>query len=113
MRKNSINRLAVMIITAVLTLTVANTFAARIKEPIKRVFQQSHPDTPYLAIVQINRSGAADTPYISFSVEPQFVYTQVNNLLKKQPGLFYVLISFVTAEGTLVTEDDYYIDHAY
>ena len=113
MRKNSINRLAVMVITAALTLTAANTFAANTKEPVKRVLQQPHPDTPYLAIVQINRSGAADTPYISFSVQPQFVYTQVNNLLKKQPGLFYVLISFVTAEGTLVTEDDYYIDHTY
>jgi hypothetical protein len=113
MKRNLFNRLAVMIITAVLTLTAADTFAASTKEPIKIVLQQLHPDTPYLAIVQINRSGAADTPYVSFSVQPQFVYTQVNNLLLKQPGLFYVLISFVTAEGKLVTEDDYYVDHTY
>ncbi len=70
-------------------------------------------DTPYLALVQINLSGAADTPYISFSIQPALVYDQVNSLLSHQTGLFHVLITYVNKAGEMLSEEDYYIDNRY
>ena len=105
MKKNVINRLAVMIIAATLTLSAANTFAAT--QPVKMDFTV-HPDTPYLAQVQIYRSGMADTPYLSFSIPPVLLNNQLNSLLGSQAGLFHVFIVYMNEEGEQLYEEDYY-----
>jgi hypothetical protein len=74
-------------------------------------YQVMARDTPYLAMVQISPIGKTDTPYLSFSIQPQMVYEQVNRLLKHQRGFFQVVITFVNKEGILVSEDEYYIDN--
>jgi hypothetical protein len=105
MKKNVINRLAVMIITATLTLTAANTFAAT--QPVKMNFKV-HPDTPYLAQVQIIRTGFADTPYLKFTIQPILLNIQLNSLLGSQAGLFHVFIMYINKEGEELYEEDYY-----
>ena len=111
MKKNLFNRFAVIIVTALLTFTTANSFAGNTKQLIQKNFPAPPRDTPYLAMVQINTTGFGDTPYVSFSIKPQLVYKQVNGLLGFQTGYFHVLISFVNIEGVVVKEDDYYIDN--
>jgi hypothetical protein len=105
MKKNVINRLAVMIIAATLTLTAANTFAAT--QPVKMNFKV-HPDTPYLAQVQIIRTGLADTPYLKFNTQPVLLNSQLNSLLGSQAGLFHVFIVYMNKEGEELYEEDFY-----
>ena len=105
MKKNLINRFAVMMITAVLTLTAANTFAAI--QPVKMNFKV-HPDTPYLAQVTIIKTGFADTPYLKFSTQPILLNTQLKTLLGNQAGLFHVFIVYMNTEGEELYEEDYY-----
>lgn len=111
MKKNLFNRFAVIIVTALLTFTTANSFAGNTKHLVQKSFPVPPPDTPYLAMVKINTTGIADTPYVSFSIIPQLVYKQVKALLGFQSGYFHVQISFVNIEGVVVKEDDYYIDN--
>ena len=108
MKKNLINRFAVMIIAATLTFTAANTFAAT--QPVKMNFTV-HPDTPYLAEARIYRSGMADTPYLSFSIPPVLLSSQLNNLVGNQAGLFHVIILYMNKEGEELYDEDYYIDN--
>jgi hypothetical protein len=108
MKKNLINRFAVMIIAATLTLTAANTFAAT--QPVKMNFTV-HPDTPYLAQVQIYKSGFADTPYLKFNIQPVILSSQLNSLLGSQAGLFHVIILYMNKEGEELYDEDYYIDN--
>jgi hypothetical protein len=108
MKKNLINRFAVIMITALLTLTAANTFAAT--QPVKMNFTV-HPDTPYLAEARIYRSGMADTPYLSFSIPPVLLSSQLNSLVGNQAGLFHVFIQYINEEGEKLDEEDYYIDN--
>ena len=105
MKKNLINRFAVIIITATLTLTAANTFAAI--QPVKMNFR-AYPDTPYLAQVQIYKSGFADTPYLKFNIQPILLNSQLNSLLGSQAGLFHVFIVYMNEEGEQLYEEDYY-----
>ena len=105
MKKNVINRLAVMIIAATLTLTAANTFAAT--QPVKMNFK-IYPDTPYLAQVQIMKTGFADTPYLSFNIQPVLLSSHLNSLLGNQAGLFHVFIVYMNKEGEELYEEDYY-----
>jgi hypothetical protein len=105
MKKNLINRFAVLMITALLTLTAANTFAAT--QPVKMNFSV-HPDTPYLAQVAIMRTGYADTPYLSFNITPVLLKSQLKNLLQNQAGMFHVFIVYLNNEGEVLNEEDYY-----
>jgi hypothetical protein len=108
MKKNLINRLAVMMITAVLCLTAANTFAAI--QPMKINFTV-HPDTPYMAKVQIYRSGYADTPYLKFSIAPVLLNDQLNSMQGSQSALFHIVIHYVNVAGIELGDEDYYIDN--
>lgn len=105
MKKNVINRFAVMIIAATLILTAANTFAAT--QPVKMNFKV-HPDTPYMAHVQIIKTGFADTPYLKFNVQPILLNSQLNSLLGNQAGIFHVFIVYINEEGEQLYEEDYY-----
>lgn len=106
MKKNLINRFAVMMITALLSLTAADTFAAT--QPVKINFK-AYPDTPYLAQVTIMRTGNADTPYLSFNIQPVLLDNQLSSLIGSQPGQFHVFISYINAEGEILYEEDYYV----
>jgi hypothetical protein len=106
MKKNLINRFAVMMITVVLTLSAANTFAAT--QPVKMNFKV-HPDTPYLALVTIVKTGFADTPYLKFSTQPVLLNSQLKSLLGSQAGLFHVFIVYMNTEGEALYEEDYFM----
>jgi hypothetical protein len=94
-----------MIIAATLTLTAANTFAAI--QPVKMNFTV-HPDTPYLAQVEIIRTGFADTPYLKFTIQPIMLSSQLSSLLGNQAGLFHVFIVYMNKEGEELYDEDYY-----
>ena len=110
MKKNSISRFTVIIVTALFMLT-ANAFAGKHVQPIKASVKQTSNGDASIAHVTINLSGLADTPYWVFSTQPDLAYAQVSNLLEHQTGLFHVLISFVNKDGEIVAEDDYFIDN--
>ncbi|MBK8611381.1 MAG: hypothetical protein IPL84_15940 [Chitinophagaceae bacterium] len=105
MKKNLTNRVAVLMITALLSLTAANSFAAT--QPVKMNLTVN-PDTPYLAMVEIYRTGFADTPYLSFSIPPILLESQLKTLLQKQPGTFHIMILFTNKEGEELYAEDYY-----
>jgi hypothetical protein len=111
MKKNVISRFAVIFFAALLTITASNTFAGNHILTSEKSFHQPHPDTPYMALVQIHLSGRADTPYVAFSIQPALVYNQVNSLVKRREGLFHVIILFVNAGGDELYKDDFYIDN--
>lgn len=106
MKKNLINQFAVMMITAVLTLAAANSFAAI--QPVKMNFKV-HPDTPYLAQVTIVKTGFADTPYLKFNTQPVLLNSQLKSLLGSQAGIFHVFIVYMNTEGEALYEEDYFI----
>lgn len=106
MKKNLINRFAVIIITALLSLATADTFA----QPGKMDFNV-YPDTPYLAIVEINKSGQADTPYLSLSIQPAMLYNQLQTLNRSLSGSYHVIITYINIEGVKIDEEDYYLDN--
>ena len=110
MKKNSISRFTVIIVTALFMLT-ANAFAGKHVQPIKTSVKQPVKGDAVMAYVQINLSGRADTPYLKFNAQPDVVYTQVENALSRLTDLFHVLITFVNKDGETVSEDDYYIDN--
>ena len=110
MKKNSINRFTVIIVTALFMLTTT-AFAGKHVEPVKYSVKQTAKGDAYMAHVTINVSGMADTPYRNFSAQPELVYAQINNSLERQTGLFHVHITFVNNDGEIVSEDDYYIDN--
>jgi hypothetical protein len=109
MKKNLINRFAVMMITAVLSFAAANTFAAT--QPVKMDFK-IHPDTPYLAQVTIMKTGFADTPYLKFNTQPVLLNSQLKSLLGSQAGLFHVFIMYMNTEGEELYEEDYFMGNA-
>lgn len=106
MKKNLINRFSVIIITAVLSLTAANTFAAT--QPVRMNFKV-HPDTPYLAQVTIVKTGFADTPYLKFNTQPVLLNSQLKSLLGSQAGMFHVFIVYMNTEGEALYEEDYFM----
>ena len=108
MKKNLINRFAVLMITAVLSMATADTFAAF--QPVKMDFTV-HPDTPYLAIVEIYKTGLVDTPYLSLSIQPAMPYSQLKALNRSLPGSYHVIITYINKEGVKIDEEDYYLDN--
>ena len=110
MKKNSISRFTVIIVTALFMLT-ANAFAGKHVQPIKTSVKQPAKGESYTAYVTINLSGMADTPYWVFRTQPELVHSEVSNLLAREPGLFHVFISIKNKDGETVSEDDYYIDN--
>ena len=110
MKKQLILRYVILLVIMV-TIAAINTYAGNSIQPAKTTIQKPPRDTPYIAQVQIFRSNNLDTPYISFTIKPNLVYGQVNNLLRHQPGLFHIQITFLSKEGLVVDEDDYYIDN--
>ena len=111
MKKNSISRFTVIIVTALFMLTSTSSFAGKHVQHANTSVKQPVKEDAYMAHVQINLSGVADTPYLSFSIQPELVYTEVSSLLSRQTGLFHVLITFVNQDGEIVSEDDYYINN--
>ena len=110
MKKQTIIRYAILFVLMI-TIAAINTYAGSSIPSAKTTFQKPPKDTPYIALVQIFRTNIEDTPYVSFSIKPNLVYDQVNNLLRHQQGLFHVQITFLSKEGLVVDEDDYYIDN--
>ncbi len=111
MKKNSISRFTVIVVTALFLLTTANAFAARSIQPVKTTLNQIFHKTVNVAYVEIYRAGVADTPYLRFTAQSDVVYTQVENALSRLTDLFHVIITFVNKENETVDEDDYYIDN--
>ena len=111
MKKNSISRFTVIIITALFMFSTTNVFAGMHVQPVKTAVKQPVKGEAFMAYVQVNLSNMADTPYLSFSVPAELAYAQASNLLGHQSGLFNVHITFVDEDGETVEEDDYYIDN--
>ena len=110
MKKNSISRFTVIIVTALFMLTTAAT-AGKHVQPIKTTEKRARQGDAYMAYVQINLTGTADTPYLSFRAQPELVYGEVSSQLASQTGWFHVHIIFVNKNEETVSEDDYYIDN--
>ncbi|HMD01029.1 MAG TPA: hypothetical protein VKH37_12785 [Ferruginibacter sp.] len=110
MKRNSISRQTVIIVTALIMFT-ATAYAGRHEQPITKTEKKSITEDAYLAYVQVNLSGMADTPYLSFNTQPSQVYADVSNQLSRQNGLFHVHITFVNKNNEVISEDDYYIDN--
>jgi len=110
MKKNSINRFTVAILTVLCMFNAANVFAG--KHPSltpTSAIKSTHEDI-YMAYVQIT-TNMADTPYVSFSSPPAQVYANVIQALSRQTGLFHVHILFMNKDGEIVSEDDYDIEN--
>jgi len=108
MKKNSISLYTIIIVVALLFIAAANSFAA--VRPVKANLTEPR-DTPYLAMVKIELSGMADTPYLSFSVPAPYANSQVNTLLKHRAGYYHVIVLYYNKEGALLEEEEYYLDN--
>ena len=111
MKKNSISRFTVIIVTALFMLTATNSFASKNVQPSKVSVKQPIKGESFTAYVTINLSGMADTPYWVFSTQPELVYSEVSSLLARQSGTFHVLVTIKNKDGEIVEEYDYYVNN--
>lgn len=110
MKKSLFISMAAIAIFAAFSFTTYRQNTIRYTNSRQNFMADNPRDTPYLASVHIY-TGPADTPYLSFTADPQVVYIQLNNLLAWLSGNFHVVICFLSKEGELLKQEDYYIDN--
>ncbi|MFN8242822.1 MAG: hypothetical protein U0X40_02105 [Ferruginibacter sp.] len=108
MKKFFYSSIAAIVLIIGLSLTANRVVALPQTETLQRIAPDKPRDTPYLAVVRVFTG--ADTPYLSFAIDPQLVYSQVNSVVVWIPGNIHVVISFMNKEGELISEEEYYFN---